>query len=58
MRTSCLKPLPGASLTLALLTVLALGGRAQAQTFQIAANPNASLATNPAQGFYYADGSN
>ena len=58
MRTSYLKPLPGASLTLALLTALALGGRAQAQTFQIAANPNASLATNSAQGFYYADGSN
>ena len=47
-----------AGLVLALLTALGLGGRAQAQTFQIAANPNPSLAANPAQGFYYADGSN
>ena len=47
-----------AGLTLALLTALGLGGRAQAQTFNIAANPNPSLAANPAQGYYYADGSN
>ena len=47
-----------AGLTLALLTATALGGRAQAQTFQIAANPNAGLTINPAQGYYYADGSN
>lgn len=53
-----MQPLHKAGLALALLTALGLGGRAQAQTFQIAANPNPSLAANPAQGFYYADGSN
>ena len=47
-----------AGLALALLTATALGGRAQAQIFQIAANPNAGLGSNPAQGYYYADGSN
>ena len=47
-----------AGLALALLTALGLGGRAQAQTFNIAANPNPSLAANPAQGYFYADGSN
>ncbi len=42
-----------AGLALVLLTALGLGGQAQAQTYQLASN----LTTNPAQGFYYADGS-